>query len=58
MTQPTRLQGGKKVAVQGNITMYEGLMAAVYHTGSDKEDNEAKNSSIDILTLEGSQMEE
>ena len=57
--------GGKKVAVAGHITMYEGLMAAVCSSPSEKADYEdggmsyynKKNSSMDVVSM-GSHGEE
>jgi len=39
MSQPTRIKAGKKVAVAGHVTMYEGLMAAVCSSPSEKADS-------------------
>jgi hypothetical protein len=51
------MMGGKKVAIAGSITMYEGLMAAVCSSPSDKGENEEgfsnkrKNSSMEVTSL-------
>ncbi len=57
MSQPTRIKQGKKVAAAGHVTMYEGLMAAVCSSPSDKAENyddtgfNPKNSSMDVTSL-------
>ena len=63
MSQPTRVMAGKKVPVAGHVTMYEGLMAAVGNSPSDRPDpddvgiSKTKNSSMDVVS-QGSHGEE
>jgi hypothetical protein len=58
MSQPTRMKGGKKVPVTGTVTMYEGLMAAVCNSPSERGDQDegdsikgGKNSSMDVVSM-------
>jgi hypothetical protein len=55
MSQPTRVKDGKKVPVTGQLTVYEGLMAAVCSSPSEKGEYDdefsikgGKNSSMEV----------